>query len=552
VSAARAVARLGALAIVLGAVFLAPLTALPHPLGNFSVNRYTALRLGSDGAELRYIIDMAEIPAFQEIQDAGLTPEADHPTVAAYAADKAERLKAGLALIVNGQRVTLETQSYSVIFPPGAGGLPTLKIGVRYRAHIDESSNLRIDYRDRNYTERAGWKEIIAVSGPEVRIVESSVPDRDRSGELSDYPTDLLSSPPQTAEAHVAAIWNRSTPADAAIQSTHDRDARLRVLREPLGPARDRLRAWESPPVAPASSPMTLAPPPVKEVEANTVALVPNRQATPRNAFTELVASRQVGVEVALAALAIAVGFGALHALEPGHGKTVVAAYIVGSRGTAWHALILGLIVTASHTVGVYMLGGVTLYAQRYVMPERLYPWVGVLSGLTIAGLGGVLFLRRYSGHAGEHAHHHDHSHHHHGHGDAQHAGSEHPHSHHHHHHIPASDDVSLKELFALGVTGGIVPCPAALVVLLSALSLGRVVFGLVLITAFSVGLAAVLILIGLLMVYARQLATRFRGDGPLVTWWLPLTSSAVMAVLGIAIAVRALLGAGILEIRLS
>jgi len=264
------------------------------------------------------------------------------------------------------------------------------------------------------------------------------------------------------------------------------------------------------------------------------------------------VASRQLGPEVALAALAIAIGFGALHALEPGHGKTVVAAYLVGSRGTAWHALILGLIVTASHTVGVYMLGGVTLYAQRYVMPERLYPWIGVLSGLTIAGLGGFLFLRRYSGHAGEHAQHHDHSHHHHRHGDAQHAGSEHPHSHHHHHHIPASDDVSLKELFALGVTGGIVPCPAALVVLLSALSLGRVVFGLVLITAFSVGLAAVLILIGLLMVYARQLATRFRGDGPLVTRWLPLTSSAVMAMLGVAIAVRTLLAAGILEIRLS
>jgi hypothetical protein len=156
VSAAWAGARLGILAIILGVAFLAPATALPHPLGNFSVNRYTALRLGSDGAELRYIIDMAEIPAFQEIQDAGLTPEADHPTVAAYAADKAARLKEGLALIVNGQRVTLETQSYSLIFPPGAGGLPTLKIGVRYRARIGDATDLRIDYRDRNYAERAG------------------------------------------------------------------------------------------------------------------------------------------------------------------------------------------------------------------------------------------------------------------------------------------------------------------------------------------------------------------------------------------------------------
>jgi ABC-type nickel/cobalt efflux system permease component RcnA len=540
------------LALVLGAVFLTPATALPHPLGNFSINRYTALRLGADGAELRYIIDMAEIPAFQEIQDAGLTPEADHPTVRAYAADKAERLKEGLALSVNGRRVTLETVSRSVIFPPGAGGLPTLKIGVRYRARFQEALNLRIDYHDRNYAERAGWKEIIALGGPEVRIVESSVPDRDRSGELSDYPADLLSSPPQTVEAHAAAIWNRSVLSDAAIPFTHHGEAPLPATREPFKPARDRLKRRESSPAAAASSPIALAVPHVEEADANTMVLAPNRQATPRNPFTELVASRQLGLEIVLAALAIAVGFGALHALEPGHGKTVVAAYLVGSRGSAWDAVILGLIVTASHTIGVYLLGGVTLYAQRYIVPERLYPWVGVLSGLTIAGLGGVLFLRRYTGHAYEHAHRHDHGHHHHDHGDAQSTAFDHPHGHHHRHHVVASDDVSLKELFALGVTGGILPCPAALVVLLSALSLGRVVFGFVLIIAFSVGLAAVLIVIGLVMVYARQFATRFHGEGRLVTRWLPLTSSAVMAVLGVAIAVRALLAAGIMEVRLS
>src|SRR5262249_57610004 len=119
---------------------------------------------------------------------------------------------------------------------------------------------------------------------------------------------------------------------------------------------------------------------------------------TPRSSFTELMATKQLGFGVILLAVAVAAGLGALHALEPGHGKTVVAAYLVGSKGTAWHALILGLIVTASHTVGVYMLGGVTLYAQRYVMPERLYPWVGVLSGLTIAGLGCLLFLPPSSG----------------------------------------------------------------------------------------------------------------------------------------------------------
>lgn len=107
------------------------------------------------------------------------------------------------------------------------------------------------------------------------------------------------------------------------------------------------------------------------------------------------------------------------------------------------------------------------------------------------------------------------------------------------------------RALLALGVTGGIVPCPAALVVLLSAVALRRVGFGLFLIVAFSVGLAAVLIAIGLLMVYARRAMARFQGDGPLVRRWLPLTSAAVITVLGVGIAVQALMAAGILQVRL-
>jgi ABC-type nickel/cobalt efflux system permease component RcnA len=263
----------------------------------------------------------------------------------------------------------------------------------------------------------------------------------------------------------------------------------------------------------------------------------------------------------------VAATLGAFHALEPGHGKTVVAAYLVGSRGTARHAMLLGLIVTASHTAGVYLLGAVTLYASRYVMPERLYPWLGALSGLTIAGLGFRLFLKRYAGehhgHAHGLAHEHSHSHdsvtHEHPHHPGAHDHS-HPsqaarghrhHGHSHHHHVPASGTVSLRELLALGVTGGIVPCPAALVVLLSAVALRRVGFGLFLIVAFSVGLAAVLIAIGLLMVYAHRLMARVEDYGPLLTRWLPLTSSATITLLGVAIAAQALTNAGILTIRL-
>jgi len=258
-------------------------------------------------------------------------------------------------------------------------------------------------------------------------------------------------------------------------------------------------------------------------------------------------ATKQFGFWFLFTAALVAASLGALHALEPGHGKTIVAAYLVGSGGTAAHACLLGLIVTASHTAGVYLLGAVTLYASRYVVPEQLYPWLGAVSGLIIAGLGTFLFLRRYAGETSGSLHPHGHSHPHtqvHAHG----------HEHHHHGHLEhphPGGRVSWRQLLALGVTGGMVPCPAALVVLLSAVALHRIAFGLFLIAAFSVGLAAVLISIGLLMVYAGQFVSRLHGDGPLMTRWLPLASAAVITALGLVIAVRALVTAGILQVRL-
>jgi len=289
-------------------------------------------------------------------------------------------------------------------------------------------------------------------------------------------------------------------------------------------------------------------PPSIPTVESADPPLRANRQATPRSALADLITVHDLRLSVVVFALAAAAVLGAFHALEPGHGKTVVAAYLVGSRGTAQHAVLLGLTVTASHTAGVYLLGAVALYASRYVVPERLYPWLGVFSGLVIAVLGFSLVLRRYAA-----AHHHDHGHghghdgdHHHHHG----AGT-HDDVHHHHDHHPSEGPVSLPALVALGVTGGIVPCPAAVVVLLSALSLNRVGFGLLLIVAFSVGLAAVLITIGVLMVYARRAMARFSADGPLIRRWLPLASSAVITIVGVVITVQSLVAAGILHIKL-
>jgi high-affinity nickel-transport protein len=243
----------------------------------------------------------------------------------------------------------------------------------------------------------------------------------------------------------------------------------------------------------------------------------------------------------------IAAGLGALHALEPGHGKTVVAAYLVGSRGTARHAVLLGIVVTAAHTAGVFLLGILTLYASRYIVPERLYPWLGAISGLSVAGLGVFTFIKRWTGETGEHSHA---------------PGDRHSHS-----FLslfrqtsptaPANNAVSgrpasLRELFTLGITGGIVPCPAALVVLLSAFSLHRIGFGLFLITAFSLGLAAVLVAVGLTMVYAKRAMSSRVRPGNAALRYLPFLSSAFMVALGVGITLSALASAHIAQGLLS
>jgi len=451
-------------------------------------------------------------------------------------------LKKGLALDAGGQPLRLECVSRQAIFPPGAGGLPTMKMGFVYRASLHQAigaSPVSLHYRDNNFAGRAGWKEVIAASGGDAVLAGSSVPVRDRSQGLTNYPTDMLHSPPQTLEAEVTF----KTAAGAGWRATGN------------------------------------------AAMARGVKLEANRQGTPRSAFTDLIRSNRVDLAFLLTAALIAAVLGGFHALEPGHGKTLVAAYLVGSRGTAGHAVLLGAVVTASHTISVYALGIITLYASQRVVPEQLYPWLGMASGLLVAGLGLALFIRRclstdphtHGGYAHGHAddHHHPHGEdqdreheHHHGHAPElihrhtwrgghvrEHSYGEarehrHPHTHEGASNPPAAA-ISLKSLFALGITGGIVPCPAALVVLLGALAIHRIAFGLFLIVAFSAGLAAVLIGLGLAMVYARRFMSRFAARGPLTERWLPLASSAVITVVGITIALQSLATAGVLRIGL-
>jgi ABC-type nickel/cobalt efflux system permease component RcnA len=534
-----------------------------HPLGNFSISQYSAIAVDRNKIELRYLIDMAEIPTFQELQESAIVAQEGDASLPAYLARKADALRKTLLLEINGKRLELTPESQEIIFPPGAGGLPTMKIGILYTALLPVDSNAShyfIRYRDGNFAGRAGWKEVIATAKSGVEIVDSSVPATDRSSQLSNYPIDLMDSPPQDLEARVSfsipaitAPLASARPADSRAPERQAGTARIqsdaRLVRQPATKPESTERVENGSDLSLSSEPdesRSPIPDVVQFVDTGALPLQANKQTPPRNGFTELMATKQWGWGLVVTALAVAVGLGGVHALEPGHGKTLVAAYLVGSQGTMKHAFFLGLIVTATHTAGVYLLGAVTLYAAQYVMPEQLYPWLGVLSGLLITGVGLVLFARRYFGDADLISHHHHH------HGDRAHAAHDHHHGDdlHHQHahpHHGIKRDVSLRELMALGISGGIVPCPAALVVLLSAVSMQRISLGLLLILGFSVGLATVLIVTGLMMVYARRFMARFHGTGRVTTRWLPLTSAVFIGLFGLAMTWQALQTAGVL-----
>ena len=253
--------------------------------------------------------------------------------------------------------------------------------------------------------------------------------------------------------------------------------------------------------------------------------------AQPRGDYlSRLLHEGEIGWGMMLAGLVVAFGLGAIHALSPGHGKTIVAAYLVGARGTPRHAVFLGGMVTFTHTVSVFLLGLGTLFLSRFVLPEKIYPVLGAISGMAIVWIGAALFFRRLRAVRHAHAHHHhEHHHHHHEH------GHEHKHS-----HVP--EEVSMGGLIALGASGGLVPCPSALVLLLSSVALGRVGVGLTLLVAFSAGLAVVLSGIGLAVLYAKHLLPDAEKTSRHAAFrYLPVASAAVITGVGIVMTAVAL-----------
>jgi nickel/cobalt transporter (NicO) family protein len=312
----------------------------------------------------------------------------------------------------------------------------------------------RLSVHDANYADRIGWREIVVGART-----------ASRSEELRAYPKSLLQSPLDV------------TRATAMVAPTSD-----------LVPTLTRGRALEA----------------------------PDRVAD--SGFTRLIARSQLSVLVILASLAAALFWGAAHALSPGHGKTIVTAYLIGKRGTPKDAALLGGIVTLTHTIGVFALGLVTLALSQWIVPDQLYPWIDLVAGFMVVGIG-LAVLRSRAAHAVAHRHGHEHHHHH---------GHDHEH------------DISRRSLLAVGVSGGLLPCPSALVVLLAAISLHRLLFGLVLIVAFSLGLALSITGIGLGAILAKKAFARRSFDGALIRA-LPAVSAAVIVVAGVLMTVHAL-----------
>jgi ABC-type nickel/cobalt efflux system permease component RcnA len=451
---------------VVAVVVLSPATASAHPLGNFTVNTSANVVVSPGTVRVDYVLDLAEIPTVQVRPD--LDADGDGvvtgPERAAWAAGMAETIVANLSIAVDGNPVSLAVDGATAELLPGQGGLDVLRLEVTATGDTSESGT--IAFADANVEDRVGWREVTAAGADGVAVTGSSVPAESPTDRLRTYPDDLLSSPLDVREASLTFA-----PGASDVAAAGGDDAR-------------------------EASP---------------------RSGTPGGAFAGLV--DRTG-PLMIAALALAFGFGALHALGPGHGKTLMAAYLVGSGGRLRQAVAVGGAVAIMHTASVLALGFVVLTATETFAPERVYPWLSIASGLIALGLGAALLISRL-GAWGEHGHH------------------DHAHAHAH----PKSQNavLSRRGLVALAAAGGILPSPTALVVLLAAVGLHRAVYGLALIGAFSLGLATALVAVGLVAMRARDAVARRMSSR--LARLVPVVSASAIVLLGAALAVGGIVG---------
>jgi nickel/cobalt transporter (NicO) family protein len=329
-----------------GFASLVPREAQAHPLGNFTINHYSSLEFAEETARITYVLDFAEIPTLQlkARLDANGDGKLSDREANAYLDAEMPSLVEGLRLRAGDEVLPLEILRRSAEYRPGQGGLSTLRVEAHLLADLPKVWRGRAHYADQTYANRLGWREIVVKGGPEVAIRDSTVQAHSVSNELRSYPRDMLSSPPDVREASFTLAPGDGSAENETASRTAER------VRTSFGSVTQRVDALVS----------------VERLSAAVVAL----------------------------SMLAAFFWGAAHALTPGHGKAVVAAYLIGARGTARHAGILGLTVTLTHTAGVFVLGAVTLYLSRYILPEVLYPWLSAASGLLVVLIGLVLLYR--------------------------------------------------------------------------------------------------------------------------------------------------------------
>src|SRR3954452_21667273 len=460
-----------------------PGRALAHPLGNFTINQLAQVRIDRGEARIHYVLDQAEVPTFQQRQrlDQDGSGAIDTASEERQVLDElVGQISSGLRLNVDGRPVALgPARDQTLDFPPGQGGLALTRVELSYAAKLPAGAR-RVELTNDAFSDHVGWDAIQILPGTGTAVT-STVPATDPTDGLRAYPQSLLSSPlsQRQAQFDVTSGTGRVTapPGPSADDATTDRSL---------------------------------------------------------DGFANALAGGNTHGLLILLLLAAAFGWGALHALSPGHGKTMVAGYLVGTRGTPRHAVILGFTVTATHTIAVFALGLVTLAASQYILPEQLYPWLGVLSGLLVVCIGFSVMRSRFRRWRAMRA---------------SAAGHQHTHDHGHSHEAPEGP-ITIRSLIGLGVSGGIVPCPSALVVLIAAISQHRIGLGMVLIVAFSLGLAATLTAIGLAVIYGGRLVTRLRPDrrlfGSRFAGALPAISASVIVAVGAMITLRAIPGIGL------
>jgi ABC-type nickel/cobalt efflux system permease component RcnA len=439
--------------LAIGLLLVSAAAAEAHPLGNFSVNRLSTVSISADRVEVRYVLDQAEIPT---VQERGLGR-------AEVLRRKLGEIRRGLRLTVDGRGVPLRvtggerpngTGRPRLTFPAGAGGLETTRLELTLGAAVE--SPRRVSLQDDSFADRVGWKAIVAAPGKGT-TVRTRTPAGDPTNGLRTYPQGLLDTPLDQRVAHFSV-----TPGTGTL----------------VAPDRPNGGSSRSEPGSDGFAGL----------------------------FEDAAAGRGVLVVMLLAAL----GWGALHALSPGHGKAMVAAYLIGTRGSSRDALVLGATVTVTHTIGVFALGLVTLGLSQYVLPEQLYPWLTLISGLLVVAVGaGVLRSRLRRSHGHSHVHEHGHSH------------------------------LERRGLLGMGAAAGLLPCPSALVVLLAAISQHEVALGMLLIVAFSLGLAGTLTALGLAVVHARRFVPPRFAAGRLAAL-LPALSAVVVVALGLVLAAGA------------